>query len=270
MNTVTSADGTTIAYERAGSGPPLILVDGALCHRGFGPARPLAEKLTDRFTVYFYDRRGRGDSGDTPPYAVQREVEDIAALVAEAGDPVFLYGISSGAVLALEAAARLDGIRKLAVYEAPFVVDDSHPPRPDDYLQRMQELIEADRRSDAVRSFMRTVGTPGVVVAMLRLTPVWRKLKAVAHTIPYDFQLLGDTGSGKPLPADRWAAATQPALVMAGGKSPAYLRNGMRALADVLPDAYYRTLPGQTHLLKPQAVAPVLAEFFTGSRETAR
>jgi hypothetical protein len=118
--------------------------------------------------------------------------------------------------------------------------------------------------------FLRTVGTPAVAVAVMRLTPVWRKLTAVAHTLPYDLRVLGDTGSGRPLPERGWATATMPALVMDGGKSPAYLRNAMRALAGVLPDARYHTLPRQTHLLKPEAVAPVLAEFFAGSRQTAR
>lgn len=263
MSTVTSQDGTTIAYDRAGEGPPVILVDGALCHRRFGPAGPLAAKLAGHFTVYTYDRRGRGDSGrGTPPYAPEREVEDLAALIGQVGAPVYLYGISSGAVLALDAAAKLDGIRKLAVYEAPFVVDDSHPARPDDYLQRMDALIAADRRAEAVTTFMKTVGVPAFGIAMMRLMPAWRKLKAVAHTLPYDVRVLGDTGSGRPLPADRWAGATVPVLSMDGGKSPAYLRNGMRALAQVLPDAEHRTLPGQTHLLKPDAVAPVLVEFF--------
>ncbi|MPZ25538.1 MAG: alpha/beta fold hydrolase [Micromonosporaceae bacterium] len=262
MSTVTSRDGTTIGFDRTGSGPPVILVDGALCHRRFGPAGPLAAQLAGHFTVYTYDRRGRGDSGDTAPYAPEREVDDLEALLREAGGSAYLYGISSGAVLALDAAARLDGVRRLAVYEAPFVVDDSHPARPDDYLERMEALVAADRRSAAVARFMRTVGVPAVGVAVMWLTPAWKKLKAVAHTLPYDFRILGDTGSGRPLPADRWAGATQPTLSMDGGKSPGYLRNGMRALAEVLPDARHRSLAGQTHLLKPEAVAPVLVEFF--------
>lgn len=128
----------------------------------------------------------------------------------------------------------------------------------------MQALIAEDRRSDAVRMFLRTVGTPALMVAVMRVMPVWSKLKAVAHTLPYDFHVLGDTGSGKPLPADRWATATVPALVMDGGKSPAWMRTAMRSLADTLPDARYRTLAGQTHLLKSGAVAPVLREFFAG------
>jgi pimeloyl-ACP methyl ester carboxylesterase len=260
--TVVSNDGTTIAFTRTGDGPPVILVDGALCHRKFGPSSDLAAQLAGHFTVYAYDRRGRGESTDTAPYSVEREIEDIEALIKEAGGSACVYGISSGAVLALDAAARLGGIRKVAVYEAPFIVDDTHPARPDDYLDRMDGLIAAGRRSDAVKLFMRTVGAPRIAIAAIRLTPPWRKLKAVAHTLPYDFRVLGDTGAGKPLPTDRWATVNVPTLVMDGGKSPDYMRNATRALADVVPNARYRTLEGQTHMLKPQAVAPVLVEFF--------
>jgi pimeloyl-ACP methyl ester carboxylesterase len=262
MSTVVSGDGTTIAYEKTGTGPAVILVDGALCYRAFGPARPLAKLLSEHFTVYVYDRRGRGESGDTDPYAVQREVEDIEALVKEAGGSAYVYGISSGAILALEAAARIAGIRKLALYEAPMIVDDTHPPRPDDYLATMDALIAANRPGDAVKLFMKTVGAPGIAIAMMRLSPGWKKLKAVGRTLPNDFRILGDTGSGRPLPTDRWAAATVRTLVMDGGKSPAYMRNAQRQLADVLPNAEYRTLDGQTHMLKAEAVAPVLVEHF--------
>jgi pimeloyl-ACP methyl ester carboxylesterase len=260
---VKSADGTRIAYEISGDGPPVILVDGALCYRASGPSRPLAARLASRFTVACYDRRGRGDSGDTPPYAVAREVEDLAALIDEVGGSAYAYGISSGAALALEAAAQVGGIRKLALYEAPFIVDDTHPPRPEDYLARMDAMIAAGQRGEAVKTFLRTVGTPGFVVAVMRLLPVWSKLTAVAHTLPNDLRVLGDTGAGRPLPAGRWATVTAPVLAMDGGKSPAWIRNAMRQLAGTLPDARYRTLPGQTHLLKPDVVAPVLADFFT-------
>ena len=274
MKTVISRDGTTIAYDVAGarggptlpekSGPPLILVDGALCHRAFGPATKLAAALAPQFTVYTYDRRGRGESGDTPPYAVEREIEDIEALLDCAGGSAFVFGASSGAVLALEAANRLPGIRALALYEAPFVVDNTHPARPDDFVATMDGLIASSRRSDAVKLFMKTVGVPALVIAAMRVTPVWKKLKAVAHTLPYDFRMFGDTGSGKPLPATRWAGVQVPALAIAGGKSPAWLRNAMRALADLLPGGEYRVLDGQTHIVKAPATAPVLVEFFAG------
>lgn len=268
MGTVTSADGTTIAYEVTGDGPPLVLVDGALCHRGFGPMRQLSTALAPHFTVYIYDRRGRGESGDTAPYDVEREVEDLDALIAAAGGSVCLYGVSSGAALALEVANRPDsGVTRLGLYEAPFIVDDTHPPRPDDLVERTEGLIAEDRRGDAVKLFMKTVGVPAVGIAMMRLMPVWKRLKSVAHTISYDFRALGDTGSGKPLPTDRWTAVTMPTLVMNGGKSPAYMRNGMSSLAEVLPNAVHRTLPGQTHMVKAKAQTPALREFF-GARAT--
>src|SRR6516162_4218386 len=166
MNTVQSADGTTIAFTQAGQGPPLILVDGALCSRSFGPMPKLAARLTPRFTVYTYDRRGRGASGDTPPYAPDREVDDLEALAAEAsgrdGGPVFLHGISSGAALALEAVKRIPAFTKLAGYEPPFIVDGSRPPIPDGYLAELSALIAGGRRGDAVKMFMRFVGTPAI------------------------------------------------------------------------------------------------------------
>jgi pimeloyl-ACP methyl ester carboxylesterase len=262
MGTVISKDGTRIAYDKRGQGPALILVDGALCYRAMGPSGPLADLLAPRFTVYTYDRRGRGESGDAKPYAVEREIEDMEALIGEAGRSAYVYGISSGAALALEAAARLKGIKKLALYEAPFIVDDSLPPRPDDLLDRMDALVTADRRGDAVKLFMRTVGTPAIFILMMQFMPAWSQLKGIAHTIPYDFRVLGDTGSGKPLPAGRWASVTIPTLVMDGGKSPAWMRHAMQSLAGILADARYRTLEGQTHLLKPEVVAPELGGFF--------
>ena len=248
----------------SGQGPAVILVDGAMCYRASGPAGPLAERWPRHYTVYIYDRRGRGESGDTQPYSVEREVEDLDALLRAAGGTAYLYGISSGAVLALEAAARLDGLRKLAVFEPPFIVDDTHPGRgPDDYLDRMDALIAEDRRGDAVKLFMRTVGVPGFGIAMMRLMPVWKKLTGSRTRCRTTSECSATPVRGRPLPTDRWASAKLPTLVMDGGKSPAYMRNSARQLAEILPDASYRTLPGQTHLLKPDAVAPVLKEFFT-------
>lgn len=264
MDEVTSRDGTTIAFDRSGDGSPLILVDGALCYRASGPNRPLAEQLAQHFTVYTYDRRGRGDSGDTAPYAVQREVEDIEALIDHAGGSAFLYGISSGAALALEAANRGLPIEKLALYEAPFVVDGSRPPVPGDYPGRLAELIASDRRGEAVRLFMTEgVRVPAIFVATMRFMPAWPKIKSVAHTLPYDTEIMRDRQSGEPLPTGRWDSVKAPTLVIAGGKSPAWMRHGMGQLAGVLPNARQRTLDGQTHLVKPKALAPVLVEFFT-------
>jgi pimeloyl-ACP methyl ester carboxylesterase len=262
MTTARSSDGTTIAYETSGDGPPLVLVDGALCHRAFGPSRPLAAELADRFTVYTYDRRGRGESGDTAPYAVEREVEDLEAIIEAAGGAAHVYGISSGAVLALEAAAQGAAIESLALYEPPFIVDDSRPPIVADYLPRLEELIAADRRGDAVRLFMRQVGMPAALVALMRLMPPWRKLKAVAHTLRYDATVMGATQAGRPLPAHRWRDATVPTLVVTGGKSEPWMHRGGEQLADLLPAAEHRVLDGQNHMVKAKALAPLLAEYF--------
>lgn len=264
-STVTSKDGTRIAYDREGQGPPLILVDGAMCYRDSGPARPLAAKLTRDFTVLTYDRRGRGASSDRQPWSVDREIEDLDALISQAG-PAFVYGISSGAALAMEAANRLgpSRIRKLVVYEAPFIVDDSHSPLPGNFHQQLCEFVAANRRGDAVKLFMRRVGVPSFAIFAMQLFPIWKKLCSIAHTLPYDIAIIQDHSHCRPLPKDKWSGATMPVLVADGGKSPAWMRNAMRAWAEILPNASYRTIPGQTHMLKPQAIAPILNKFFQG------
>ncbi len=258
----TSADGTAIAYETLGAGPALILVDGALCHRGFGPARKLAERLAGHFTVYIYDRRGRGESGDTAPYGVEREVEDLAALIKEAGGSALVFGQSSGAALALEAARRGLPITRLGLYEAPFIVDDTRDPVPADYTARLDAYLEAGQKGEAVKAFMKVVGVPAAMIAIMRLTPPWRGLKRVAHTLPYDAAVMGDRQTGRPLPAGHWDTVTIPTLVADGGKSDPWMRNAQRSLAAALPNPTYRTLEGQNHMVKAAALAPVLIDFF--------
>ena len=267
-----SNDGTRIAFDRAGNGPTLILVDGALCHRGVGPNRRLGERLRREFTVITYDRRGRGESGDRAGYAVAREVEDIAALIDAAGGSAYVYGISSGGALALEAAQRLPGkVEKVAVYEIPFVVDDSRPPVPASFISDLDQLIKADRRGTAVKRFMRdAVRLPGPLVAMMPLSPGWGKNKAVAHTLVYDVAVMGDRQSGKRLDAQQWKRVTVPTLVASGSKSPTWVRNAAEQLAETLPMADYRVLEGQRHYVKPDAMAPVLTDFFTGARPELR
>jgi len=256
-----SKDGTAIAFDRFGRGPAVILIDGALCYRGMGQSGKLADLMAQHFTVFTYDRRGRGASGDSAPYAVEREVEDIEVLLNEAGGTASLWGMSSGAVLALEAANRLKGITKLALYEPPFIVDDSRSTTEYDWV-RIGEAVATDRRSDAVRIFLKSVGLPGFFIALMRLMPIWSKLKAIAHTLPYDGAIVRDNQRGQPLSASRWASITVPALVMDGGNSPAWMRHGNQSLASVLPNAQYCTLEGQTHMLKPKVHAPLLVEFF--------
>ncbi len=260
--TVRSSDGTSIAFDRSGEGPPVILVGGALQYRVTDPRTArLAALLAPRFTVYHYDRRGRGDSGDTPPYAVEREVDDLDALIVDAGGSAFVFGMSSGAALALEAAARGLAIRKLALYEPPFMVGDGGPRPPADHATQLADLVSAGRRGDAVAYFMtRLVGLPAEAVAPLRNAPMWPGLEAIAHTLVYDAAVMGDYS----LPTARLASVTVPTLVIAGAESDERLRRAAKAVADALPDARRRTLAGQTHDYAAEALAPVLDEFFAG------
>jgi pimeloyl-ACP methyl ester carboxylesterase len=263
MDRVISRDGTPIAFDRIGTGPPVILVDGALCRREFGPAEPLAKELAPHFTVYTYDRRGRGDSGDTQPYAIEREVEDLAAVILEAGGSACVYGISSGALLALEGGHRGLPIRKLALYEAPMLVDNSRPPMAPAFIPEMRSAIQSGRPGHAVKMFLRQVGLPAVIRLVMPLMPPWKKMKEIAHTLPYDMEIVEPGLQGKAPVAERWSGARMPTLAMDGAKSPAWMRDAMRALASVLPHARHRSLPGQTHMLNPKAIAPVLREFFS-------
>jgi pimeloyl-ACP methyl ester carboxylesterase len=264
----TSKDGTAIAFDQRGSGPVLVLVSGALSARSSGDR--LATLLAPHFTVVNYDRRGRGDSGDTRPYAVEREIEDIAAVIDAVGGSAFVFGSSSGAALALEATVKLPArIRKQALFEPPFIVDDSRPPVPADFVARVTELVAADRRSEAVEYFMRdAVGIPPEFLAGMKKSPMWAGMEKLAHTLPYDGAVMGDTQAGKPLPEKRWASVTAPTLVMDGERSDAFLRNAAKALAKIIPNAKHRTLEGQDHsvaFMAPQALVPVLVEFFQPS-----
>jgi pimeloyl-ACP methyl ester carboxylesterase len=260
--TVTSKDDTRIAFDRIGDGPPVLLIGGALSDRT--AATELSEALAPDLTVIAYDRRGRGDSGDTRPYAVEREVDDAAALVEAADGSASVFGHSSGAVLALELArAHPDAIAKLALYEPPFIVDDSRPPLPDDYVEHLDRLVAAGRRGDAVAYFLTLgPGVPEEQVEGMRGQPFWARMESVAHTIAYDGRIMGDTTSGSPEPLERWASGTTPALVMDGGASPPWQRHGVLALAEVLPNVEHRTLEGQTHGAATDVLAPVLVDFF--------
>ncbi len=262
MRTTLSSDGTKIAYDTAGSGPLLVLVDGALCTRRIGPGKGLSRQLARHFTVVNYDRRGRGDSGDTGAYEVEREVEDLLAVIEASGGQAFVFGQSSGAVLALHAAARSPQITRLAVYEAPFIVDDTRAPTSPEYHQKLIDLLARGKRGPAVRLFLGLVGLPRPLIAGMRFTPYWPRLKAIAPTLSYDSLITAEHQQGRPLPPNLWAAATMPTLVLRGGASEPWMRNGMQALADTLPHAALRTLDGQTHNLRPKVVAPHLVRFF--------
>lgn len=261
MSQAISKDGTVIDYESSGRGPALILVDGAMCSRDFGPMPKLAPLLAPHFTVYVYDRRGRGRSGDTKPYAKEREVEDIAALITEAGGRASLVGLSSGGALALEAAASGLPIEKVVAYEPPYVGAAVNGSGPIDHQARLEALIAEDDRAGAVKYFMGPmVGAPAAVVVMMRLLPwMWSKLKAVAHTLPYDAALM----SGFDVPADRMARVQVPTLVMHGARTEGRLARAAEAVAAAVPGAQHRTLPGQTHNVSPGILAPALVAFLT-------
>lgn len=259
MSTVRSRDGTTIVYDRLGEGPPLILVDGAFCSRSFGPMPKLAPLLAPHFTVFTYDRRARGDSGDTAPYAVEREIEDIEALIAAAGGSAFVYAISSGAALALRAAASGLKIKQLALYEPPFMVGDKGHRPPADHQAQLTRMIASGRRGDAVTFYMKDIiGMPGLLVAAFRLFPMWSKLKAVAPSLPYDSAIMGDFS----LPTKRAASVTIPTLVISGEKTFPVLRQAATRLAEAIPGAQSRTLARQTHNVSAKVLVPVLVEFF--------
>jgi pimeloyl-ACP methyl ester carboxylesterase len=258
---VVSKDGTHIAYDRQGSGPPLILVVGALCSRALGPSVKLSPLLATQFTVFSYDRRGRGQSADNPPYRVEREIEDLEALIAEAGGSAFVFGHSSGALLGLRASEQGLAIHKLALYEAPLIVDRSRPSMQGDWAQ-IREHIAEGRRSQALTVFLKSVGLPAFVLAIMRFFPVWSKIEAVAHTLPYDGAISEEFQRGEPLSANAWSHVTVPVLAIAGGKSPAWMQRGMRTLAAALSNAQHHTLEGQSHDASARALEPLLRQFF--------
>ena len=254
MNVI-SKDGTPIAYERSGQGPALVLVDGALCSRAFGPMAKIAPLFEASFTVYRYDRRGRGESGDSSAYSKQREVEDLGALIKEAGGSAFVLGLSSGGALALEAAAAGLPIKKVVAYEPPYVGSGGA-----DFEGELKKRLAGGDRGGALKYFMRDmVGVPAPFVFLMRLMFwTWRKLKAVAHTLPYDAAVM----SGFEVPTARLATLKIPVLAMSGSKTPDRLKKAAHAVADAVPGAKHRELAGQTHMVNPAILAPVVREFF--------
>jgi pimeloyl-ACP methyl ester carboxylesterase len=259
---VRSSDGTTIAFDRYGDGRPLIVVLGAFCDRATPRtlAELLAADLAADLSVYTYDRRGRGGSGDTPPYSVDREIDDLDAMIRRAGGSPFVYGHSSGAVLGLEAAARGLPIGKLAVYEPPYIVEDTRV-RPDKLGERVGALVASGRRSDAVKLFL-TEGpeVPPDVLAAMEAGPGWSDLEAMAHTLPYDLAICGDQF----VPTDLLANIRVPTLALSGGASPAWAGNAVDAVAEAIPGAHRVVLEGQTHGVADDVLGPVLARFFEG------
>jgi pimeloyl-ACP methyl ester carboxylesterase len=265
MKTVTSKDGTTIAFDQFGKGPALILVGGMFEQRAWDSetaklaAFPL---LAQHFTVYHYDRRGRGDSTDTQPFAVAREIEDIEALINQAGGSAFLFGISSGAALAFEAALALGGkVKKLAIYEAPYNDDADARQAWKEFRQQLKETLDEGRRGDAIGLFMMLLGMPADHLEGMRQYPMWPMWEAIAPTIAYDAAALGEEAA---VPTEKAARLTVPTLVMDGGATEfPFMHITALALAKAIPNVQHRTLEGQTHEVTPEALAPVLMEFFT-------
>ncbi len=248
MKTVQSRDGTRIAFARSGSGPSLILIVGALSDHT--EAAAFSPHLESHFTVSTYDRRGRGESGNTQPYAVEREVEDLAALVDDSGEPVFLFGHSNGAILALEAALGGLPVQCLVLYEPPFTIDGQRPWLAPDLAGRLQDLLMANDREAAVRLFLREGGgLPDEMVNQMQASPQWAAWLALAHTTPYDAEI-----GGQSLPPERRLSALQtPTLVLQGEVSAAWMRASTRALARALPHGQLAILPGQDHFAMREA-----------------
>ena len=258
MKKVASKDGSQIAFEKSGKGPAVVLVGGILGDRS--QQAPLAALLAGHFTVFNYDRRGHGESGDTPPYALDREIEDIEAMIKEAGGSAFVYGTSGCAVLALEAAAHgiAPMMKKLAMWEPPYIIEDSRPPVPQDYQAQLTELLSSGRRGDMLELFFtKAVGLPVEFVAQMRQAPFWAAQEDLAHTLINNAMIMGDFS----IPAGRMATVNVPTLVIDGGETP-WLSQAAQAVADILPNPKRQTLNGQPHNVAPEAIAPVLIEFF--------
>ena len=255
---VTSRDGTAIALDQLGLGPPVILVSGASTARSIHSQ--LAELLAADFTVFNYDRRGRGDSDDTPPYAIQREIEDLDAVITKAGGTAMVFGNSSGAVLALHAAAAGLPITKLALWEPPFMLDPDAPRRQQEYVAELTSLLDAGRRGDAMALFMKTVGLPEEMITGMRQAPMWSGMEAIAPTLRYDAIIMG----ASTVPTDLVASVTAPTLVLDGSETGAWAADSAQALTAALPNPQRRTLTGQDHAVAWDVLALVLKEFFTG------
>ncbi|MEV0163538.1 alpha/beta fold hydrolase [Nonomuraea fuscirosea] len=315
---VKSADGTVLAFDRRGEGPAVVLVQGAFADRRHPLMTAIADGLARWFTVYSYDRRGRGDSGDTAPYAVEREIEDLAAVIDAAigapdqapgglaapstdgaasdsmgdaaghstgdaggdslgdaaggsaggsadgtGGSVMVFGGSSGAALALEAAVVNPAIAKLAVWEPPYHVDVGAPALPLDFARRLDALVGAGRRGEAVERFMVDAAeVPPADVAAMRSHAFWAQAEAMARTLVYEAEVLGP---GNALPAARLAGIRRPTLVLNGALSPRWMANAGAAVAGTIPGAVRRVLEGQAHNVAPEALVPEVLEFFVAA-----
>lgn len=257
MKTTQSKDGTVIAYDVYGSGPALVYITGASCFRSFRPVRQDAKAFAQEFTVYNYDRRGRGDSTNTLPWSVEGEVEDIEAMIDAAGGKAHLYGHSSGAVLALEAALRLgDKVQKVVMYDASYVHDETEKAKYNQLSQHIHQLLKDDQKAKAMKSFLTGIGMPKALVFLLPLFPDWRIMKALAPTLAYDIALTRDMP-----PVERAAEVTVPLQIIVGQKSPAGLHDVANQLTKAIPMAKLIELAKQGHLVSAKALLPLLKDF---------
>ena len=262
MRKVLSKDGTAIAFDQLGEGPAIILVGGSFTDRSQPTLVQLADILAPHFTILTYDRRGRGDSGDTLPYTVEREVEDLDALFKVVGGSACVCGFSSGAGLALEAAVSGLAMKKLVLYEPPFRIASGSSHLPQDFAMHLSELVASGCLGDAAEYYMvHAADMPAEVVAQMRHQPFWPTVESVAHTLVYDTAVMGNDALLRP---ERLTAITVPTLILDGGESLEWMRTAAQAVANVLSHAQHRTLEGQTHEVSPQALAPILMEFFKG------
>lgn len=259
MTSVISKDGTSIVYDQKGNGPAVILVDGAFCSKDFGPMPKIVPLLSQKFRVISYDRRARGASGDTKPYAVEREIEDIEALIDMAGGTAFLFGISSGAILSIKAVAYGLNIDRLALLEPPFVGNVKQK-RPSNSVEQLKQMISEGRKGDAVNFYLRKVmGMPVFITWILRLTPNWSKMKANANSLPYDATVCGDFNLPFKLINKK---LTIPTIVIDSSKSPKMLREAVQSVAEILPNGQRITLSGAIHEVPPKILVPVLTDFY--------
>jgi pimeloyl-ACP methyl ester carboxylesterase len=262
MEKSVSKDGTLIAFDKTGKGKALVLVDGAFCFRAHGPTPKLAPLLSQNFTVYSYDRRGRGESSDTPPYAVDREVEDLLSIIEKTGEVPFILGISSGAALVLRALSKGINVKKVALFEPPYVdVSSTEITPPEEAGKELSKLVNVGKRSEAVHYFMtKVMGMPAIFVLLFKIfgNSGWKKNESVANTLPYDVALMGDFT----IPKSITVSINVPTLVIGGEKSPQKLRNAVDATAKSIRQSKIVLLKGQSHNVSMKVLAPVLTDFF--------
>lgn len=260
MQVVRSKDGTALAYEVRGTGPALVYVAGAICHRRFQPIVDDVNVLAQSFTVLSYDRRGRGDSSAAASDDPQAEIDDLAAVIGAAGGSAYVYGHSSGAVLALEAALAFPkNVKKVLIYDPPYVADEQEREHVQQTKQRIQTLLTANRRARAIRTFLLSIGVPRIATALFGLVPGWSKTVRLAPTLLYDIRLTEDYA-----PVERLKRITVPTLVGFGEKSPHGMHRVANLIADAIPNARSRGFPGQDHMVAAKALLPVMEAFFLG------